>query len=442
MALTHLSSDRDRCVPLSGGPDIFRWLVPNTMTQRPQRTTIDPPGSLPSNFAAETSLDPREQPTVIAAAHFPPPVHGMAVAVDAFVVLLEQSARRHGAEVMRLSITRSASSSGPRRHAERVFRVLRAARLILRGRGRTSLYLSVDAGWGIVYTLTLVAAARLRGIPVYLHHHSADYLRIRKLRFAVLCALASPIGCHIVGCQSMADALRGNYPRARRVHILPIVYAVHGAPQVRQTRWVSSSDSAPLVLGHLSNLSVDKGLEIVFDTADAIRAAGHECELLIAGPLQTRVDRLAIERRLRNFGTAARYLGPIRAEAREQFFEAVNVFLFPSRYRHESFGLVVGEALVRGCPVIAYENTCLTADVAGSAGLVLAESECFAERAAEWISELSRDSSRYVQTLRAASLFSRKRDHGAEQARELAEAIVLATVRSVRSATHAEAPAD
>jgi glycosyltransferase involved in cell wall biosynthesis len=381
-----------------------------------------------SYTAAGTPVDQPDQFTILAAAHFPPPVHGMAIAVDTFVSLLEQTAREHGAKVIRISITSSTRRPGFVRHAQRACRVLRAAGLILGGQGRRSLYLSVDAGWGMVYTLALVAAARLRCTPVYLHHHAADYLRVRTPRFAALCALASPIGCHLVGCERMAGHLRRNYPRAGHVKVLPIVYAANGTPQTRRADWPSTSPNPPLVLGHLSNLSVDKGLEIVFDAAEAVRAAGHECELLIAGPTRTPADQLVLERRLRIFGTAARHLGPVRGAERDRFFEAVDVFLFPSRYRHESFGLVVGEALVRGCPVIAYANECLTGDLTGSAGLVLAESERFADRAANWIHELWLEPSMHADTVAAASSFYRKRDQAVEQARDLAEAIVRGTI--------------
>ncbi|MGI8557916.1 MAG: glycosyltransferase family 4 protein [Solirubrobacteraceae bacterium] len=364
---------------------------------------------------------------LIAIGHFPPPVHGMAVAVDAFVRLLEEAAELRSVKVTRVDIASEHGHKGVRHHMQRLVRFGRAIHLLLRARGRVCLYASVDAGLGMLYTLGIVVIARLTRTPLYLHHHAADYLNARNVRFRAVCAVGSQVVCHLVGCERMADSLRLSYPSARQVEILPIMYALEGEPaQDLQSR--GTRRQAPIVLGHLSNLSLAKGLESVFDTAELMRARGRTCELVVAGPPCTEADRDVLERRLARAGRSARYLGPVFGEERDSFFNAVDVFLFPSRYRHESFGLVAGEALVRGCPVVTFENACLNRDLVSGAGLVLPGEEAFSDRATEWIVSAWADPVQYDRIHEAAADFARKRDAAVEQARHLSRAIVHRTL--------------
>jgi glycosyltransferase involved in cell wall biosynthesis len=225
----------------------------------------------------------------------------------------------------------------------------------------------------------------------------------------------------------MADSLRTNYPRTRRVEVLPILYALTGDPTRRERRSNTTSQPTSVVLGHLSNLSIAKGLEQVFDTVQLMHGRGKECRLLIAGPSAGREDREVLERRLLQAGGLAWHLGPVQDDSRERFFDDIDVFLFPSRYRHESFGLVVGEALSRGCPVVTFETACLSHELVGQAGLVLPLSEPFSERAAAWISEIWEDPRKRASVLDAAAGFSSKRNQARAQARALARSIVRVT---------------
>jgi len=62
---------------------------------------------------------------------------------------------------------------------------------------------------------------------------------------------------------------------------------------------------------------------------------------------------------------------------RRSFSGDIDVFLFPSRYKNESYGLVAWEAMLRGVPVIAFRAGCLTQAAAGGANLILEHSEDF-----------------------------------------------------------------
>jgi glycosyltransferase involved in cell wall biosynthesis len=150
----------------------------------------------------------------------------------------------------------------------------------------------------------------------------------------------------------------------------------------------------------MSNLSAEKGLRDVFQTFDRLRQRGVATELVLAGPAATPGDAELVDQLVTAAGDGVHYLGPVYGTDRDKFFDAVDIFLFPSRYRHESFGLVAGEALVRGVEIVAYARGCLTSELVAEAGLLLPRTGPFAEPAAAWIADHGRQSKQSFATIR------------------------------------------
>lgn len=321
---------------------------------------------------------------VVAAAHLPPPVHGMAVAADILVKRFAEAAARVGGRVVRADISSDRRRRGLGHHASRCWRVCAAARKVCRHRQEDpTIYVSCDAGLGMIYTVILATAARLCGLRCYVHHHSYAYLHRRSLLFVILSWWSGKEAVHLVGCDGMALALAGRYSRVRRVRVLPILYAVQGASEMPLRQRAGS----PVVLGHLSNLSREKGLVDVFETVEQLHALGVSCRLRLAGPPATEEDATLLQELLQQTSGDVEYVGTVHGASREAFYSDTDFFLFPSRYRHESFGLVAGEALVRGVPLVAYEVGCLTKALVGDTGLMLPRECPFASPAARWIAD-------------------------------------------------------
>lgn len=321
--------------------------------------------------------------------HLPPPVHGMAVAVDRFADLLQKNARQMGGSCMRLSTAASSRRGSITFHLGRFRRVLAAMwKVWFLRRHRPAVYLSCDAGAGMVYTLALLALARCLALDVWLHHHSYAYLDQPSPKFRILLMIGGMRTTHLVGCPDMANALRSVSRRPLRTTELPILYAVEAPPPES----IERPDRESIVLGHLSNLSSDKGLREVFATFHALRQRGVRAELLLAGPAAGPADSKLIDQLIAAAGDGVHYMGPVYGTDREAFFGAIDVFLFPSRYRNESFGLVVGEALLRRVEVVAYARGCLNAELVGTAGLLLSLDGPFTEPATAWIADQSRGS--------------------------------------------------
>ena len=376
---------------------------------------------------------------VLAIAHFPPPVHGMAVAVEAFADILDRVAQ---SERLPVHVERITVASAQRRmlyhHLERGWRVLGALRAVLRHRRNGTLYLSADAGAGMVYTCSLVLIAALCGIPTYLHHHSSAYLRERRGSFRLIARAGRRNVTHLVGCETMARQVLIAAPQSR-VQALPILYAVasRGTSRGLTPGSVRKHGSKPLVLGHLSNLSLAKGFDLAFGTRQALAVRGIDSRLVLAGKPPARDERDLFHALLRSANGAADYLGPVYAAGREAFFDEIDVFVFPSRYRHESFGLVLGEALIRRIPVITFATTCLDHELVGSAGLVLQSQAAFPDRAADWLMRMRHGGEWDDAVWCGIATFGRKR----QDAEAKASAVALAMLRSsMRNQRHSSEP--
>lgn len=116
-----------------------------------------------------------------------------------------------------------------------------------------------------------------------------------------------------------------------------------------RTRTVWGVGPEETVIGHLANLSPEKG------TIDLLRAAeigwerGGKFRLVLAGAAMPGFLRFW-QKYVRK--DQVRLLGVLTESQKRDFFAACDVFALPSRV--DSFGLVVLEAWANGLPVIAY----------------------------------------------------------------------------------------
>ena len=315
---------------------------------------------------------------VLAVGHFPPPVHGMSVATERLVALISERAET------RLLVISAVNNGGLMRHTTRLARSVGAIFRMSADRRRSdSLYMGSDAGLGMLYTLGLVLAGRILGYRIFLHHHSAAYVHERSRLMAAIVRCGDRRCTHVLSCACQASLFEDRYRPISSPMVLPICFSLAGLDQRSDPRPDRRELDPTLVLGHLSNLSVEKGLERVFQTLHRAIDAGLDVRLVLAGPAATERDEAVLSRLLTEAAGHVVYLGPVDEEGKQRFFDDIDVFLFPSRYRHESFGLVAAEAMQASKPVIAYRAGCLDSDFVGGAGIVLDPSEDYPTRAVD-----------------------------------------------------------
>ena len=302
------------------------------------------------------------QRQVMVVGPMPPPVHGAALVTDWVRRSLEDS----GTDVRAVDTGGSEHGGALAHHRERITRHLGAVAQVAQQRRKlSSLYLGGAGGMGLWYQALVVLAARLAGVRTVFHHHSFAYLNERRLTMRCLVAAGGRDLVHVVLCPRMGELLQHRYPTARRVltcsntGLLPAVAVEESRPARDQ-----------VVLGHLSNLSVEKGLLTVLDTARAVVAAGHDVRLLLGGPAADEQAQQQIDQAQRDLPGVVEHLGKLTREEVEEFHSRIDLFLFPSTYVHEAEPLVVLEAARAGAPTIAYAVGCLGAMVPDPGWLV------------------------------------------------------------------------
>jgi glycosyltransferase involved in cell wall biosynthesis len=306
---------------------------------------------------------------VLLMGHFSPPLSGRSLAMDRLSDLLESQG-----PIVRFRTVPRRPLPRYLHHLCRIFLVSQAAlQLARRRREASAVFLSVDAGFGMLYCIFLSLTARSFGYRTTLDHHSHVYVAHHSRLMAVLVAAAGRSSTHLFKCELVLAKFRRMYSLRSQAEVLGVAYAADTAPSPLG----EANEPRPLVLGHLSNLSVDKGLADVITLALNAKQLGLAAKVVVAGPLTGRRERLLVDQGLRD--GYLDYRGPVSGDEKEAFFGDVDVFLFPSRYRNELSPLVVWEALLRGVPIIGYSVGCLTSASAGSGSLILDPNDPFVE---------------------------------------------------------------
>jgi glycosyltransferase involved in cell wall biosynthesis len=290
----------------------------------------------------------------------PPPTHGMAVVNAQMVALMQKHA-----DVIVGNTSPGSLNRGLPYHLRKAIGVLAiilrlpAARL----NGAHSLYGSPDDGWGGLWTLAILAVARALGMDVTLHHHSFRYLVQRSKLMRCITTIAGKSARHVVLGDRMAQKLAELYPDARNIVICENSVAMPVKP-------AAAYRSGPLTIGMLANLTAEKGVLDFVSVANAALDLGLAVEAKLAGPAaDDRVAQAIAEIMTKHPGKIVS-CGVVAGEAKETFFDDIDLFLFPTRYRTEAFPLVLMESLVRGVPVMAFDRGCI-GQLSGQPGVTL-----------------------------------------------------------------------
>jgi glycosyltransferase involved in cell wall biosynthesis len=323
---------------------------------------------------------------------FPPPLTGAALINKRIADQLRQFGHVKIVNVSPIDLDRNW-----RYHFTRLSRMCLAFGLLIRhSREFNTMYISLSGGLGQAYDLVLVAVARIFGYALFIHHHSFSYVNKHTLVFALIGKIAGYRARHICLCTHMATKLKATYGSVNQTITLSNA-ALVGSPCRRQ-----SLRRDVIVLGHMSNLMPEKGIDTTFDVLRRCRSAGVSARLLIAGPVLDASVQNMVESARAEFGPTFEYRGAVHGKDKERFFQDIDIFLFPTRYHNEAQPLVVLEALAAGVPVIASARGCI-GEAIGSAGLTIGEKDDFVAQALATLSDYAKSPDALMQASRRAT---------------------------------------
>lgn len=331
----------------------------------------------------------RGQVTLIGA--FPPPVHGMAL-VNAAVekALNELDAKACVIDISADDLKRSFAGRLSRlpKVLQGLFRLLTISRL----KG-TALYMSVSGGAGQIYEIMFALIARMRGMRLFLHHHSYAYLDHRSAATKWLSYVAGSEAVHVALSPGMVERLKALYPIGKTTIVsnsaIFLRNSDHKSPKNRDLR----------TLGFLSNISAEKGVFEFLDLVAAAHKLGLPVAAKLAGPFQDQDMEVAVRSRL-SVLTGVEYIGPVYGVDKDKFFSDIDVLVFPSRYKNEAEPLTLHEAMSHGVPIIAYGRGAIREIVGTDCGCVIDPVNSFVPEALQQTDFWMRDSALF----RAASV--------------------------------------
>ena len=227
------------------------------------------------------------------------------------------------------------------------------------------LYLVANSQAGLYLTAALAFVAGRLGYSVYLHHHVYSYINNYDRRMARIDRWIGASGVHVVHCKKMVDDFRRRYrSRCSFAIVLPSAVTI-------DMSLVGPMPQGPLRLGMLSNLTMAKGVGDAIATFAALKNSGRQVTLSLAGPAYEQAAKRHIDLAVADHPGLVTRLGPVYGDDKAKFFAEIDVLLFPTQYKHESWGIVLNEALAAGVPVITNDRGCSSIVVGDRAGLVV-----------------------------------------------------------------------
>lgn len=310
----------------------------------------------------------------------PPPMHGKSFATAQLATAL----RKTGLRLKVVNITEGVRAGILQKTVRKVISHLNALGCVVANNG--PVYISANSGTGMWLSIAVGALARLLGREIYWHHHSYDYVRRRRLDIRLLASLSGKKATHMVLAKTMGDDLMANTLEIKRTFVLNNAGFI--SPSLLD---IPIAEGKDLVIGHLSNLTAEKGIAEVVDLAVAVRQAGQAVRLIVAGPTHDIAAQNAIARAEAALGDAFIYRGPVYDADKIRFFSEITFFAFPSRYRNEASPIVLFEAMAAGVPCIATPLGCVPDDLGTDGGMVISADDDFVAKATDFIQLASHD---------------------------------------------------
>jgi glycosyltransferase involved in cell wall biosynthesis len=323
----------------------------------------------------------------------PPPLHGQSRINQELVTTFAADTDLQIFDTSPGTLERSAGY-----YARKIARVLSCMLLLVAtARPSHSFYISISSRYGLWIDVCVVLIARTLRCRTLLHHHAYNYIDKWSFAMSALARLAGPRATHIFACELM----RGQFCTLYRLPIRALICSVAKFADASPNSYGRGAAGArPFRVGILSNLSADKGVYEFLSLVEEATKRRIPIVGVLAGPISSDVDDVAIRDAQSRSGEQLRYLGPLYGAEKDLFFKEIDVFLFPTKM--ESFGLVVVEALSHGVPVISFARGCIGAYLTEPAGRSIPPDAGFGREALRHVMEWMNDAQAYAEASRAA----------------------------------------
>ncbi|GAA5525042.1 hypothetical protein Maes01_01602 [Microbulbifer aestuariivivens] len=228
-----------------------------------------------------------------------------------------------------------------------------------------AVYRPINGGYGQIYDVIYLFTCRILKSNIFIHHHSFNYLNSYSRLFRLLLVAAGGRVTHVVLGEKMKADLCTRYSlNPANIIIVSNLAFFDNANSFEH--WAGKS----LVLGHLANLSVEKGVDDFISVCRALSDAGISFKGVIAGPISDAGSSSLIEAACLEM-RQVEYIGPVYGDAKVEFFRSLDIFVFLSKYKNEAEPLVLYEAAEHGVFLIGTERGCMAPVIKSLHGFVV-----------------------------------------------------------------------
>lgn len=284
---------------------------------------------------------------------FPPPFHGFSVATEKLAEKLETKA-----EVERYGLAAKTSSNFLNKFLNLICAKIAFWRVLLfTWKGGERVSLGCNGGAGLILTYIILLACRLSRVPTTLHHHSYAYINAKSRLMRTVVALSNKKITHIFLSEEMGRDFRAQYGDVASA-VIPNAYMVEIVDQ-------STRASHPFRVGHMSNLTKEKGLFRFVDLVRNLNARGLDFEAVLAGPVNDPDAAKQVAGAVAEMDNLT-HIGPVYGEDKARFLASLDLFVFPTDYGNEAQPIVLYEAMANGVPVVSINRGCIKAQVRGA----------------------------------------------------------------------------
>ena len=193
-------------------------------------------------------------------------------------------------------------------------------------------------------SISLLAGWAGEGAIVATFHASTARLRA----FNAIATALDPLIERILGKIAVSEIARATLKERFNTEAVVIPNGIHVEKFDKASpnpKW-----SQPLNLGFLGRFNESrKGLDVLVSALPAVISKYPQTKLLVAGPGD---EADALKRIPKHLHKYIEFLGPITEEEKGQFFKSIALYVAPNT-GGESFGIILGEAMACGTPIIA-----------------------------------------------------------------------------------------
>lgn len=290
----------------------------------------------------------------------PPPHHGVSVFTSA---LLESEFKNHF-DIIHLDISdrRGISNLGKFDLVNiflSLFHGIKCCFLLARHNPHL-VYLPISENLaGFMRDCLFILPAMLFRKKLLIHFHGGYFRSFyvssnRMLRFFIR-AIFHHVSCSFVLCHYYYEQLVSIMPKTR-IEIVP-----YGIEEIGANGKANIAAFSPISVLYLSNLITEKGFLDVIAAAHAIIQKRQDVRFLFAGTWNGENEKQQAQQLIESnhLQNNIEFLGPVYGQQKLDLFSTCDIFVFPTYYKHESFGIVNLEAMAASLPIITTNKGCI-----------------------------------------------------------------------------------